>query len=148
MRQALELALEALNTTESDCGSRAWEREQEAITAIKEVLAQPEQKFDTHSVPGKSRNTHSRQPEQNPVAVVVSTSRTDDGFRAVVETGDELLDLDTLLYTTPPQRTWVGLTDKEIDELWMSHHDDFGNALSATGYERAIEAKLKEKTHD
>jgi hypothetical protein len=45
----------------------------------------------------------------------------------------------------PPQRTWVGLTDKEIDELWMSHHDDFGNALSATGYERAIEAKLKEK---
>jgi hypothetical protein len=45
----------------------------------------------------------------------------------------------------PPQRTWVGLTDKEIDELWMSHHDDFGNALSATDYERAIEAKLKEK---
>ena len=44
-----------------------------------------------------------------------------------------------------PQRTWVGLTDKEIDELWMSHHDDFGNALSATGYERAIEAALKAK---
>lgn len=44
-----------------------------------------------------------------------------------------------------PQRTWVGLTDKEIDELWMSHHDDFGNALSAIDYERAIEAKLKEK---
>jgi hypothetical protein len=44
-----------------------------------------------------------------------------------------------------PQRTWVGLTDREIDELWMSHHDDFGNPLSATGYERAIEAKLKEK---
>ena len=43
MRQALELALEALNTTESDCGSRAWEREQEAIDAIKEALAQPEQ---------------------------------------------------------------------------------------------------------
>jgi hypothetical protein len=52
-------------------------------------------------------------------------------------------------YTVPlyrhPQRTWVGLTDREIDELWMSHHDDFGNPLSATGYERAIEAKLKEK---
>ena len=48
-------------------------------------------------------------------------------------------------HTTPPQRTWVGLTDKEIDELWLSHHDDFGNALSAIDYERAIEAKLKEK---
>ena len=42
-------------------------------------------------------------------------------------------------------RPWVGLTDREIDELWISHHDDFGNPLSATGYERAIEAKLKEK---
>ena len=41
--ESLKLALEALNTTESDCGSRAWEREQEAITAIKEALAQPEQ---------------------------------------------------------------------------------------------------------
>ena len=45
------------------------------------------------------------------------------------------------------QRTWVELTDREIDELWMSHHDDFGNPLSATGYERAIEAKLKEKNN-
>lgn len=43
------------------------------------------------------------------------------------------------------KRQWVGLTDREIDELWMSHHDDFGNPLSATGYERAIEAKLKER---
>ena len=43
------------------------------------------------------------------------------------------------------KRPWVGLTDREIDELWMSHHDDFGNPLSATGYERAIEAKLKER---
>jgi hypothetical protein len=38
--ETLKLALEALNTTESDCGGRAWEREQEAITAIKEALAQ------------------------------------------------------------------------------------------------------------
>jgi hypothetical protein len=37
--EALDLALEALNTTESDCGSRAWDREQEAITAIKQARA-------------------------------------------------------------------------------------------------------------
>jgi hypothetical protein len=41
--EALKLALEALNTTESDCGSRAWEREQEAITAIKQALSAPVQ---------------------------------------------------------------------------------------------------------
>jgi hypothetical protein len=41
--ETLKLAMEALNTTESDCGSRAWEREQEAITAIKQALAAPVQ---------------------------------------------------------------------------------------------------------
>ena len=43
------------------------------------------------------------------------------------------------------QRTWVGLNDREIDELWTSLHDDFANPPSATRYERAIEAKLKAK---
>jgi hypothetical protein len=46
------------------------------------------------------------------------------------------------LYTSPPsQRTWVGLTDEEITDMWAEsspyyHEDDFA---------RAIEAKLKEK---
>jgi hypothetical protein len=51
----------------------------------------------------------------------------------------------TKFYTTPPQRTWVGLTDREIDDLYCEHHDEYGCQLSATGYERAIEAKLMEK---
>jgi hypothetical protein len=49
----------------------------------------------------------------------------------------------TPLYTTPPQRTWVGLTDDEIvlivAECAASHqHTDIHFA-------RAIEAKLKDK---
>ena len=42
------------------------------------------------------------------------------------------------LYTTPPQRTWVGLTDEEVRKICVN---EWG------GYEqcRAIEAKLKEK---
>ncbi|CAB4137276.1 hypothetical protein UFOVP768_42 [uncultured Caudovirales phage] len=48
--------------------------------------------------------------------------------------------------TSPPaQRTWVGLTDREIDNLYCEHHDEYGCQFSATGYERAIEAKLREK---
>ena len=43
------------------------------------------------------------------------------------------------------QRTWIGLTDREIDKLWDEHHDSYGYQLSVSGYERAIEAKLKEK---
>ena len=40
------------------------------------------------------------------------------------------------LYTAPPQREWVGLTDKEIEDCLE---------MSIQGTCRAIEAKLKEK---
>jgi hypothetical protein len=39
--KALKLALEALSATETNCGSRAWERETEAVALIKEALAAP-----------------------------------------------------------------------------------------------------------
>jgi hypothetical protein len=46
----------------------------------------------------------------------------------------------------PPQRTWVGLTDEEIDVIYEQHHNQYGECESVNwGYERAIEAKLKEK---
>ena len=46
------------------------------------------------------------------------------------------------LYTAPPKREWVGLTDEEIYEIRKKTFDSV-----ATNYEayRAIEAKLKEK---
>jgi len=48
------------------------------------------------------------------------------------------------IYTTPPQRPWVGLTDEEVQ--------DFVSALWPVGVGagkllRAIEAKLKEKNN-
>ena len=46
------------------------------------------------------------------------------------------------LYTTPPRREWVGLTDEEITGIRLKMFD-----VVATNYEayRAIETKLKEK---
>ena len=48
------------------------------------------------------------------------------------------------LYTTPPQRTWVGLTDEEIKEIVGPYGD-----TPVKGYTRQlfdqIEAKLREK---
>jgi len=41
--------------------------------------------------------------------------------------------------TTPPQRTWVGLTDEEISEIAIK------NPPMVHEFARAIEAKLKEK---
>ncbi len=51
------------------------------------------------------------------------------------------LPVGTKLYTTPPQRTWVGLTDEEIMDLYF---DGF-SISKLTEFARAIEAKLKEK---
>ena len=42
-REALKLALGALVNTDSEPSSKSWKREIEALTAIKEALAQPEQ---------------------------------------------------------------------------------------------------------
>jgi len=46
------------------------------------------------------------------------------------------------LYTTPPQRTWVGLTDEEVKNFVQAV---WPREATPTDYIRAIEAKLKEK---
>ena len=60
--------------------------------------------------------------------------------------GDTVLGLKPL-YTAPPKREWVGLTDEEIDKTeW---EPSYGNPMTlAEGlqlFARTIEAKLKEK---
>ena len=50
---------------------------------------------------------------------------------------------DVPLYTTPPQRTWVGLTDEELQPIADEYRILFGSWVE--DFARAIEAKLKEK---
>ena len=82
------------------------------------------------------------QPEQEPAAWMTPDG---EGFRIRFSppVNDVPLGWDAL-YATPPQRTWVGLTDDEIDEL--SRTMVKGNK-SANWLCRAIEAKLKEKNN-
>ena len=50
--------------------------------------------------------------------------------------------------STPPQRTFVGLTDEEIRDLWswsMTREAEFTATTQQHAFARAIEAKLKEK---
>jgi hypothetical protein len=54
----------------------------------------------------------------------------------------------TPLYTTPLQREWQGLTDKEIRDLWswsMTAEAERTANTQQHAFARAIEAKLKEK---
>ena len=48
--------------------------------------------------------------------------------------------------SSPPQRTWVGLTDEEMMQIYIDLKSVAG-FYSVEKYARAIEAKLKEKNN-
>ena len=51
------------------------------------------------------------------------------------------------LYTAPPKREWVGLTDEEVSEI-IDREIGFNSCWGPEeAFARAIEAKLKEKNH-
>jgi hypothetical protein len=118
MRQALELALEALEYHTAQ--TRPIHQTNEAIVAIKEALAQP---------------------EQEPVAWWIPKAEqfclpSSDGTRPFAKAWEPL-------YTTPPQRKWVGLTQDELNMIGDSMRT--WNSWTITDVYFAIEAKLKEK---
>ena len=87
------------------------------------------------------------QPEQEPVALRHSFDGygylyTDMGFGSgwIEWTKRSHKDAEPL-YTTPPQRTWVGLTDEQIEAI----AEEFGVGGWICDFARAIEAELKEK---
>ena len=108
----------ALEALEEPKEHIAKHRRLEAIAAIKEALAQ----------------------EQEPVCVAF--------MRTYLESGQNGLEIwkDEPLYTTPPQRTWVGLTDEEIAEIEDGYIVDYRiPAGCGWNFAKDIEAKLKGK---
>jgi hypothetical protein len=117
MRQALELALEALQfalhigfpeSSESQIkkGEKAYQQHRAAITAIKEALAQPERDYERGFIDGMQKQM------QSSVDKVVNAM----------------------------SRTWVGLTDEEQQQAYEQWQNDGWGV-----FYNAIEAKLKEK---
>ena len=131
----LRLALEALESCDAahiTDGGRQWYDEKlvdKAITAIKEALAQPEQEPENRCVRELREFAKSNQ------GAYIFPSW--DGNRVLKYLGD----------TTPPQRTWVGLTDEEIARVvsLAGFAPDWAEAHIATQIVRVLEAKLKEK---
>jgi len=77
-------------------------------------------------------------PEQEPVGQLL-----EDAFgRGQVMWFNKPKD-ESMLYTTPPQRTWVGLTQDELNMIGDSMRT--WNSWTITDVYFAIEAKLKEK---
>ncbi len=90
------------------------------------------------------------QPQQEPVARVTGYY----GGRCVIEPLNPALVMPDgmALYTSPPRREWVGLTDiseiveAELMRYWNGEYIDSSGARDClTEFARAIEARLKEK---
>ena len=131
-QEALKLALEAL---EDALNKPMWNRPQmtTAITDIKEALAE-------HAMQDVQRL--GQEIEQEPVAYAVyhrmGGSKSLHWPEQHSSNGDESEYRLVPLSATPSQRTWVGLTDEEIDII---------NYTSAHMLAREVEAKLKEKNN-
>ena len=121
-QEALKLALEALypiahNTTDDPRG-QAYK----AITALEKALAQTQEPFEDLATE---------------LFVVAQISPADDGFSDTIERIELWL---REHFSTPPQRTWVGLTPTDRVECLKAGHDQ-----GWTGVMEATQAKLKEK---
>jgi len=122
LRQAAQQALEALKSAAIFVDSfRGQKATQEAITALKAALEQPEQEPVAWMV-----------YTQDGQSVYVTDNPTD------IQEGQRALPL----YTIQPaaQRPWVGLTDEEVLDVFKDR-----NVIM---FAKAIEAKLKERNNE
>ena len=91
--EALKLALEAMMKWSWPLNSQ----ESEAIAAIRQAL---------------------EQPEQEPVAYITGEYK---GYFTIEQTNKSfVLTQGMNLYTAPPKRKWVGLTDEELRDILLS----------------------------
>ena len=86
--------------------------------------------------------------KQEPVAWVCYGISSDEKHSIDYEQAEiDAIPVGTMLYTTPPAREWVGLTDEEIKAIVHSTVEGVSVSESVLFrcVARAIEAKLKEK---
>jgi hypothetical protein len=138
--EALRMALEALEA-HADIGIKS----DKAITAIKEALVNVATNDTSQE---RVDEIQKQRHEQEPFAYVnVEKRRLEFAHDYVKWDTPTTIKLDKIpLYTTPPQRTWVGLTAGEILDALISVDEKTVRLPSMLGqFACAIEAKLKEK---
>jgi len=154
---AVKLALEALKK------GTGWMEHGPIITALRHILREDALdkmaenarelgldygSFDTHDLPGKTKDTHSRNlVEQQPADEPLCTAAMfDNAFLA--KSG---LDPNTPLYTRPQPAAWVSLTDE--DDIVEMARNAFAVRYCALpipesrilAFVSVIDAKLREK---
>ena len=129
-QEELKLVLDALKWCHGGepCGTA------EAIAVIEKALAQPEQE------PVATVEDNSQQWKGMDGAIAFHLiERHADGWSDARKMMEEWLSANT----SPPQRTWVGLTNNDLQPIAEEYRILFGSWVH--DFARAIEAKLKEK---
>lgn len=125
-RELLQQALDALKKHDDkwlECGERVWFEEE--IKAIEERLAQP---------------------ESEPVAWLDPYGGLISAKAMQFAAGIDIARHTIPLYSAPPKKEWVGLTDKEMfDCLVQTDYAAVRLPLGFKLFAEFIEAKLKEK---
>ena len=157
-REALKLALGFVESINLGSRSASVEQQREVIAICKEALAQPsdsvEKPIDFELAYGEIYKDQRAalakslaQPAQEPVAFEEWLSKQhgdpeEIGFLQALRIA-YISGQDSII--TPPQRTWVGLTDEEIDALHTSIKVRLMGTFDTTDIYRVVEQTLKEK---
>jgi hypothetical protein len=122
--EALELVVVDVKTT-----SNAYEAQRQAITALRQAIAEAEKQEQGEPVAWrfKTGTFWNREPHWRYVLSLEGT----EGLQGLEP-----------LYTHP-QRTWVGLTDEELEPICNEWRILFGSWTQE--FAKAIETKLKDK---
>ena len=142
-RKVFELALEALeNTTPTGFNMETDKRFYEAITAIKEALAQPEQELVGWRV------TYSKVIKA--LAAIVTVHTPDNLFDLDAIPRDPVMGLVQQIRVAidgykPPQRTWVGMSEEEKIQFMVAYYSSNWDTKTLIAVMDNYEAKLKEK---
>ena len=119
-RKAMQLALEALEDA-NDVARMEFSDEDyysEAINALRQAL----------------------ETEQEPVAFINVEKQKLEWAKLTSWHTPTIVNLPKIpLYTAPPKREWVGLTEEDMEALFLNE--------DGVRFARYIEAKLKEKNH-
>ena len=133
---AIEVIKEALETKDEKWGSSSITNP-EFVAEQKEKTQQLRNMVDAQNMASKSTYKEQLETKDEPVAWMNRHGACKTSLFMEVEAGAKE-EYTIPVYTTPPQRTWVGL--KDDDEIpW--------DGVDAKSFARAIEAKLKDKNN-
>ena len=151
-QEALKLALSALDEVRQETfrllrdGQKLYAEDKvwSTIISIKEVLAKEKALQALHDENERLGLYKDAYAEQEPLAWISTGPASMIHWTADKPAyGDDWVPL----YTTPPQRTWVGLSDEEIKafDTWHDNREEEVGWVNPSEIVAYIEAKLKEK---